>query len=153
MGRMIIGLLVAVVLLAGGVWFFGNTTVERSRGGDGSKESAIQQAQEVASQAEFNQISKSIDAGEGVLLDVRTAEEFNAGHITGAKLHSLQQIEAGEMPSVSKDKKVYVYCRSGNRSAQAKGLLNDAGYSNVVDLGGVNDVMAMGGKTCNSSEC
>ena len=153
MSRVIVGLLVAVVLLAGGVWFFGGTTVERSRGADGSKESAIQQAQEVASQAEFNQISKSIDAGEGVLLDVRTAEEFNDGHITGAKLHTLQQIEAGEMPQVSKNKKIYVYCRSGNRSAQAKGLLNDAGYSNVVDLGGVNDVMAIGGKTCNSSEC
>lgn len=58
----------------------------------------------------------------------------------------LHEIEAGRLPEVSKDTKLYVYCRSGSRSFQAKQLLDDAGFTNVVDLGGLRDVQMMGGK-------
>ena len=79
------------------------------------------------------------------LVDVRTAEEYAAGHIESAVNVSLQDIQQGTMPSVPKDKKVYVYCHSGNRSGQATKLLEDAGFTNVVDLGAITHVEELGG--------
>lgn len=80
------------------------------------------------------------------LYDVRTAEEYTSGHIDGSVNLPVQKIEAGAMPGVAKDVKIYVYCESGSRSAQASGLLKNAGYSNVVDLGGLAHVQSIGGK-------
>jgi phage shock protein E len=93
-------------------------------------------------------INNDITAG-AQLVDVRTSEEFSDGYIEGAINLPLDSIKAGEYPSVSKDTKVYVYCRSGNRSAEATKILEGAGYTNVVDLGGINEVAAIGGKTIN----
>ncbi len=74
-----------------------------------------------------------------VLLDVRTAEEFAAGHIAGAKLLPYDAIDAssasGSIPS--KDVPVIVYCRSGRRSAIAAKTLRDLGYRTVWDLGAI----------------
>jgi rhodanese-related sulfurtransferase len=79
------------------------------------------------------------------LYDVRTPEEFISGYIKGATNVPLTSLQAGELPPVSKDTKIYVYCRSGNRSAQAKSILSKAGFSNITDLGGITDVVAIGG--------
>jgi len=80
------------------------------------------------------------------LYDVRTAEEFATGHVDSSVNWPVQTIATGRMPDVAKDVKIYVYCQSGSRSAQASGLLKDAGYSNVVDLGSLAHVESMGGK-------
>lgn len=80
------------------------------------------------------------------LYDVRTAEEFTTGHIDSSVNWPVEMIATGKMPDVAKDVKIYVYCESGSRSAQASGLLKNAGYTNVVDLGGLAHVEAMGGK-------
>lgn len=71
-----------------------------------------------------------------LLLDVRTAEEFAAGHIPGAKNISLQSLDRrlGELP---KDQPIIVYCRSGSRSATAAQLLKRQGFEDVRDLGGI----------------
>ena len=53
------------------------------------------------------------------LIDVRTADEYNTSHIDGAINLSLQDMQSGTMPNISKDKTIYVYCHSGNRSGQA----------------------------------
>ena len=79
------------------------------------------------------------------LLDVRTKEEFDEGHFVRAELFPLQDIEAGKLPDISKDSKIYLYCRSGNRSSQAKALLEKAGYTDVTDLGGLAGVQRIGG--------
>lgn len=92
------------------------------------------------------QTVKDDTATGAVLLDVRTPEEFHAGHIDGSANFPLQSIQAGSLPTVAKDKTVYVYCQSGNRSKQATSLLKAAGYSNVVDLGGITDVKSIGGE-------
>jgi rhodanese-related sulfurtransferase len=81
----------------------------------------------------------------GQLIDVRTVPEYASGHIEGAVNVSLQDIQAGTMPTATKDKPVYVYCRSGNRSSQATAILKAAGYQNIVDLGAITDVQSMGG--------
>lgn len=84
-------------------------------------------------------------ASGGQLLDVRTAEEYEQAHIDGAANLSLQDIQAGTMPSSAKDKPLYLYCRSGSRSSQAAKKLRAAGYQNVIDLGPMNSVQSIGG--------
>lgn len=85
-------------------------------------------------------------AGGARLYDVRTAEEYGAGHFDGALNWSLQDMQAGKLPNVPKDSKIFVYCHSGNRSGQATALLKSAGYTNVTDLHGLTSVEAIGGK-------
>lgn len=79
-----------------------------------------------------------------VIYDVRTAGEFAAGHATDAVLLPLADIQAGSYPSVDKDAPIAVYCRSGNRSAQATDLLRDAGYTNITDIGAYNNLSDYG---------
>ena len=76
----------------------------------------------------------------GVLVvDVRTAEEYDAGHLPGARRVQLDEIgaalDAGEFPA-SPDAPLLVYCRAGSRSAQAAALLSERGFQRVYDLEG-----------------
>ncbi|MDE2399940.1 MAG: rhodanese-like domain-containing protein [Patescibacteria group bacterium] len=75
-----------------------------------------------------------------VILDVRTKEEYDNGHIEGAKLFDIIDMMQGSFPDVKKDEVITVYCQTGNRSAMAKGLLEKAGFTNVADGGGINDM-------------
>ena len=75
-----------------------------------------------------------------ILLDVRTAEEFQAKHIPGAVNIPNETIGTAEIPQLpDKAQRIYVYCRSGNRSKQASEKLAKLGYTNVVEVGGIND--------------
>jgi phage shock protein E len=74
------------------------------------------------------------------LVDVREPSEFKAGYIEGAQLIPIGTIETDfEVAIPDKDAKIFVYCRSGNRSAQAAKKLVDLGYTNVFDIGGILD--------------
>lgn len=82
---------------------------------------------------------KLTDKAPIVLLDVRTQEEFNNGHIPGALLLPYDEIDqkaAQLLPE--KEKEIIIYCRSGRRSAIAKDSLEALGYTNVKDFGGMN---------------
>ena len=81
-----------------------------------------------------------MEAEEGyILLDVRTAQEFAAGHIPGATLLPNETIGAQEIAQLpDKDQLIMVYCRSGNRSQQAADKLTRLGYTNIVEIGGIN---------------
>lgn len=70
------------------------------------------------------------------LIDVRTPQEFASGHIAGAINIPVEEI-GQRLGEVSKETPVVVYCRSGNRSAQAAQILASAGYTGIYDLGGV----------------
>lgn len=74
-----------------------------------------------------------------VVLDVRTAEEYAEAHIPGAVLLPNEEIR-DTPPAVLPvlDTEILVYCRSGNRSAQAAQKLADMGYTRVYDFGGIN---------------
>ena len=77
---------------------------------------------------------------EYILLDARTHEEYADGHIPGAICVPNETI--GTEPPVElpdKEKKILVYCRSGNRSRQAAAKLAALGYSNIVEFGGIMD--------------
>jgi rhodanese-related sulfurtransferase len=77
------------------------------------------------------------------LLDVRTPEEYADGHIAGAVNIPLAEL-GNQLSQVPTDIPVVVYCRTGNRSAQAVTLLREAGYTNVLDMGGIVDWVEAG---------
>ena len=72
-----------------------------------------------------------------VLLDVRTPQEYQEGHIPGSKNVPLQTIDKVDSIVENKDTVLYVYCHSGARSRQAASLLQYMGYSNVTNIGGI----------------
>ena len=75
-----------------------------------------------------------------IILDVRTHEEFAAGHIPGAIVIPNETIGTEEIPQLpDKDQLIMVYCRSGNRSKQASDKLVKQGYTNIVEFGGIID--------------
>ena len=92
----------------------------------------------------FADVQTQVEQG-AKLYDVRTAEEFAAGHFERAENLPLADIQAGKFPSIDKETMLFIYCQSGNRSAQATELLHKAGFPNITDLGGLSDVEAIGG--------
>ena len=113
------------------------------------KDRAVEQLREMMARvSEFAVIQSKIKDG-AQLLDVRTAEEFDSGHFAGAINLDVEDIIAGKLPDAAKDTQLYVYCRSGNRSAQAVSLLKQAGFTNITDLGGLTDVESIGGTLTN----
>jgi rhodanese-related sulfurtransferase len=122
------GVLALVVLGLGVVWLMSrNTTTASSMPPEISVEEAVAKQQAGA-----------------FLLDVREPSEWNDAHIAGATL-----IPLGELPSrvneLPKDKEIVVVCRSGNRSAQGRDILLNAGFDQVTSMaGGLNQWKAAG---------
>lgn len=76
-----------------------------------------------------------------LLVDVRTRFEYDEGHIEGAILYPLDEINNDTVSTIFPDKEtaIIVYCQSGNRSSQALEKLKSLGYTNVYDLGSINN--------------
>lgn len=80
-----------------------------------------------------------MDSEDVIILDVRTQEEYNGGHIENALLLPVTDIkDKADGILTDKDAKILVYCRSGNRSAAASKELISMGYTNVYDFGGIS---------------
>lgn len=77
-----------------------------------------------------------------IWIDVRTPEEFNSGHISGA-INIAYELIGADINAVTGDvdSDIRVYCRSGHRSGIAKNTLNGMGYGNVVNEGGFEDLL------------
>lgn len=84
---------------------------------------------------------KLMDSEEGcIILDVRTREEYDQGHIPGAVLIPNTEIEAKAADLLpDKEQLILVYCRSGRRSKLAAQSLADLGYTNIREFGGILD--------------
>lgn len=82
-----------------------------------------------------------MDSGEShIILDVRTQEEYDQGHIPGAIVIPDTQIKArAEEMLTDKDQLILVYCRSGRRSKLAAEILAELGYTNIKEFGGIID--------------
>ena len=82
-----------------------------------------------------------MDTEEGyIILDVRTQEEYDEGHIPGAIVISHEEIkEKAEEVLPDKDQLILVYCRSGRRSKIAAEALAALGYTNIKEFGGIID--------------
>ena len=75
-----------------------------------------------------------------MIIDVRTIEEWNAGHLSSAQ-HLQLELVASNIDNLvaDKDQPVYLYCQSGNRSGQAKIIMEGLGYTQVINAGGIGD--------------
>ncbi len=82
-----------------------------------------------------------MDTEEGyIILDVRTQEEYDEGHIPGAILIPNTEIEErAEEELTDKDQLILVYCRSGRRNKMAAEILVELGYTNIREFGGIID--------------
>ena len=95
--------------------------------------------------AEYKKITsdeakKMMETQKVIVVDVRTLEEYNEGHIPNAISVPLETIEnEAEAKLKNKDDLILVYCRSGRRSREAALKLIEKGYTNVIDFGGIQD--------------
>lgn len=75
-----------------------------------------------------------------ILLDVRSQEEYDEGHIEGAIVIPDTEIsDRAEAELTDKESTILVYCRSGRRSKLAAQALADLGYTNIYEFGGIID--------------
>mgnify|MGYP001571697440 CR=1 FL=1 len=81
------------------------------------------------------------NSGSIVLLDVRTPEEYAAGHLADVLLLPVQELSGETLSGIglgedAKNKNIVVYCRTGVRSARAYTMMSSWGYANVKNLSG-----------------
>lgn len=83
------------------------------------------------------QYKKIMQEGNYIIIDVRTKEEYDEGHIKDAI--NIPYDEIDENTNLDKDKTIFVYCRSGARSSNAYNTLKNLGYT-VYDLGALSGI-------------
>lgn len=112
----------------------------------GNRSENTETVQEEAMKGEYHKITAEeaknrMDSDDTIIiLDVRTQEEYEESHIPGAILipnESIGTQKQEQLPDM--DQEILVYCRSGNRSAQAAKKLVEAGYTQIYDFGGIMD--------------
>ena len=95
-----------------------------------------------------------IEKGDGIIIDVRTSQEFNSGHIidaTNIDFHSDDFTD--KLKIVRKDVPIYVYCRSGGRSSSAADKMEKLGFTKVYNMiGGIGSWQSEGYETIKSKE-
>ena len=91
------------------------------------------------------QAAELVSAG-AVMIDVRTPEEFAAGHLDGAVLIDFKsQSFDDEIARLDTTASYIIYCRTGNRSAQAADRMRAIGIENITDLGSLENASAQTG--------
>lgn len=83
---------------------------------------------------------KSETKNDPIYLDVREDEEWAAGHVKDALHIKMSDILNGEYENIPRDQEVLVYCRSGRRSQEVINFLQEKGFTNLVNAGGLKDL-------------
>ncbi len=87
----------------------------------------------------------------GIIIDVRTKDEYNAGHLTKSEYQ--YDVTSGDfeskISSLDKSKTYYLYCRSGNRSGKAASIMKEKGFTNVYNIGGYSALVNAGFESSN----
>ena len=124
-------LLILIILLVTSTLFaFGQNEV---------KETTVNEVEAQYNKIDAETAKEAFDTQSDItIIDVRTEGEYSGGHVIGAINIPLDVIgDSVEEQFPNKDEKLYLYCRSGNRSAQAAKILVERGYTNVYDFGGI----------------
>lgn len=88
----------------------------------------------------------TVTVGDAVIIDVRTPEEFAVGHLDGALLIDVKNPSFDtEIAKLDPTAEYIVYCRSGNRSAQAADRMRAVGITNITDLGSLENASTQTG--------
>lgn len=97
----------------------------------------------------INEFKEKRAVTEGIIIDVRTEEEYEDGHLAETDLqYDLMNGEfEKQLDSLDKDATYYLYCRSGNRSGQAARLMKSTGFDKVYNVGGYKDLVDAGFKS------
>lgn len=92
------------------------------------------------------EFKEKFEMDHGVVIDVRTREEYEAGHlkITDAQYNWLDGEFHDAVDGMDKNQTYYLYCRSGNRSGQAARMMKERGFDNVYNVGGFDDLANSG---------
>ena len=112
--------------------------------GCGSDDTATESA--ASSGQEQSAAVREVESGSAALLDVRTEAERRESFAPAAEHIPLDELREGERPDVARDARLYVYCRTGRRAAEAAELLRRDGWKDVVNLGGLDDWERQGGR-------
>ena len=131
--------ILGVITLLSTLLFFGNLTSRHNSNvlGDTSSFSSLTPAQ----------LGKALNSGNYTLIDVRTSDEYNAGHLKNAKQADYYQTQkfSDYLDSLNKDSNYLIYCRSGGRSSKVMQIMQDKGFVNAYDMsGGYNSWIADG---------
>ena len=81
-----------------------------------------------ADEITYAALVKALDAGAVELVDVREANEYEAGHVQGSTLNALSAFDPSALP---RDKPIVLICRSGNRSMTALKAARAAGFKDI----------------------
>lgn len=85
---------------------------------------------------------------DGTWIDVRTPAEYAEGHVSFARNIPHEDIVAGVAAlDLPRDEPIYLYCGSGRRAGIARDALLEAGYTDVTNLGGLDDARTRAGET------
>lgn len=87
-----------------------------------------------------------VASGAAQLLDVRTVDEWESGHATGAVHIPISTLTEGGTETLDPSKKVYVYCAAGGRAGRAASYLREHGFD-AENIGGLSDWLKAGGTT------
>lgn len=133
------------VLLAGAAAIISIAAFGIKIGGKGEKNKEME-VETALKKGEYRKISageakKMMETEKGYkIVDVRSQDEYNEGHIPNAVSLPLENIAQGKLADLpDKEQLILLYCRSGNRSRQAALKLIGQGYVNVIDFGGTMD--------------
>lgn len=102
--------------------------------------SASRNDQDIEPKEAFNEIEKNNGDSNCIILDVRTPKEYSEEHLENAKLIDFTSSSfKDEIIKLDKNKKYFLYCRSGRRSRSAANLMERYGFKNVYSInGGIN---------------
>ena len=88
------------------------------------------------------------ERADAVVIDVRTPLEFAQGHLTGAALIDIGAADfTGRVGELDPDETYVIYCRTGNRSADAVRIMAELGFASLYDAGGFADLARAGAPT------
>ena len=87
-----------------------------------------------------NQEAVTMDYSTAIVIDVRATDEFAVGHLEGAVNYNVEDGTLEQaLPSLDPNANYVVYCRSGRRSAVAVDLMNENGFTQIADLGSLEE--------------
>ena len=87
-----------------------------------------------------NQEAVTMDYSTAIVIDVRATDEFAVGHLEGAVNYNVEDGTLEQaLPSLDPNANYVVYCRSGRRSAIAVDLMKENGFTQIADLGSLED--------------
>ncbi len=101
----------------------------------GCTSSQSQQQKKAIENVDAKRFKELVDAGEGIVLDVRTPEEFSEGYIpNAANIDIYQNNFEARIKEMDNSREIYVYCQAGARSADASKILQKNGFTKIYNL-------------------